>query len=55
MVKKNVHSVIEIWPEGYVNKEGQYYIKPEDEDAEIVQIEHAHDDMYMVEIIRKVK
>jgi hypothetical protein len=52
MVKTSfVKSTIEIWRKDYVND--LWRRTDEDKDAEIVQIEHAYDDLFMVEIVRK--
>lgn len=54
MVKTSfVKSTIEIWSEDYINKESWMAIDEKDKDAEIVQIEHAYEDKYMVEVVRK--
>ena len=52
MVKTSfVKSTIEIWRKDYIND--LWRRTDEDKDAEIVQIEHAYDDLFMVEIVRK--
>lgn len=52
MVKTSfVKSTIEIWRKDYINDLWRRTDK--DKDAEIVQIEHAYDDLFMVEIVRK--
>lgn len=54
MVKTSfVKSTIEIWSEDYINKASWVAIDEKDKDAEIVQIEHAYEDKYMVEVVRK--
>jgi hypothetical protein len=52
MLKSKINSVIEIWNEDKVNKDIAF-MSEEDRYAQIVQIEHAYSDKYIVEIIRK--
>lgn len=52
-------TTIEIWNDNYINAvstgiSGQYYIQPEDRKAEIVQVEHAYDNNFIVEIRREI-
>lgn len=55
MIKSKIWgSTIEIWSEPRINKKGLHAIVNEmDENIEIVQIEHAYDNMFMVEVVRK--
>ena len=46
-------STIEIWSKDYVNREPWMAIDEKDYGAEIVQIEHAYDDYFMVEVRRE--
>ena len=56
MVKQLIKgTTIEIWSKDYINKEDWMCIDPKDEDVEILQIEHAYDDYFIVEIRRKNK
>ena len=48
MFKKNIHTVIEVWNEMYIKCPELRAI--EDKNAEIIQIEYAHDDLYIVEV-----
>ena len=45
---------IEIWTKDYVNREPWINIEERDVDAEIVQIEHAYDDYFIVEVRRRI-
>lgn len=47
-------STIEIWEKDYINREPWMAIETRDIGAEIIQIEHAYDDYFMVEV-RRVK
>ena len=46
-------SSIEIWTMDYINKEPFMIIDEKDKNAEIIQIEHAFDDKFMVEVVRR--
>lgn len=46
-------STIEIWDKAYINKEPCMYIAEEDKNAEIIQMEHAYDHYFMVEVVRR--
>lgn len=45
-------STIEIWQKDYINKEEWMVIEERDKNAEIIQIEHAYEDYFMVEVRR---
>ena len=45
-------STIEIWSKDYINREPWMCIEARDICAEILQIEHAYDDYFMVEVKR---
>lgn len=47
-------TTIEIWTKDYINREPSIFIEERDIDAEIIQIEHAYDDYFMVEVRRKI-
>jgi hypothetical protein len=51
MLKSKINSVIEIWNEDEVNKD-IIFMSEEDRYAKIIQIEHAYDNKYIVEIIK---
>lgn len=56
MVKTMIKdTTIEIWDEDYINRKSWMLIKDEDRNAEILQIEHAYDDKFMVEVRRHNK
>lgn len=54
MIKTNPRSSLEIWGEGYIMKDPKLR-EPEDREAEIIQLEHAHRDDYLVEVLRPEK
>lgn len=45
-------STIEIWSKDYINREPWMAIETKDIGAEIIQIEHAYEDQFMVEVRR---
>lgn len=47
-------TTIEIWTRDYINREPFMVIDEKDKNAEILQIEHAYDDYFMVEVRRKI-
>ena len=51
MIKQKFESTLEIWSAGYIMKDPELR---EDEDTKvmIIQIEHAHGDDYLVEVLR---
>ena len=53
MIRNYMNSKVDIWSEDYINNNVPR--NPEHRDAGIVQIEYAHDDMYMVEYVTNKK
>ena len=52
MRKERNDSVVEVWDRDYINFPDER--NEEDKEAHIIQIEHGHEDDYIVEIVRGV-